>query len=61
MDRAAAPVFQRLQDIVANDVPVLPLRQGKQYVASRDTLTGVERALNTSSDLQLWELGRGNA
>ncbi|MDT9684090.1 ABC transporter substrate-binding protein [Streptomyces sp. TRM76323] len=58
---AAAPSFKRLQDIVADDVPVLPLWQGKQYVASRDTLTGVEWALNTSSDLQLWELGRGNA
>ncbi|CAL9375860.1 ABC transporter substrate-binding protein [Streptomyces sp. enrichment culture] len=58
---AAAPSFQRLQDIVAEDVPFLPLWQGKQYVASRDTLTGVEWALNTSSDLQLWELGRGNA
>ncbi|MFF8386731.1 ABC transporter substrate-binding protein [Streptomyces kanasensis] len=58
---AAAPAFQRLQDIVADDVPVLPLWQGKQYVASRDTLTGVEWALNTSSDLQLWELGRGTA
>ncbi|MFJ8696534.1 ABC transporter substrate-binding protein [Streptomyces roseolilacinus] len=58
---AAAPAFQRLQDIVADEVPVLPLWQGKQYVASRDTLTGVEWALNTSSDLQLWELGRGNA
>ncbi|MFV2119174.1 ABC transporter substrate-binding protein [Streptomyces sp. Act-28] len=58
---AAAPSFQRLQDIVAEDVPVLPLWQGKQYVASSDTLAGVEWALNTSSDLQLWELGRGNA
>ncbi|MEU2183273.1 ABC transporter substrate-binding protein [Streptomyces thermolilacinus] len=61
-DRAAAnPSFQRLQDIVAEDVPFLPLWQGKQYVASRDTLSGVEWALNTSSDLQLWELGRGIA
>ncbi|WP_236239216.1 ABC transporter substrate-binding protein [Streptomyces sp. CC228A] len=58
---AAAGTFRRLQDIVARDVPVLPLWQGKQYVASRDTLNGVEWALNTSSDLQLWELGRGTA
>ncbi|GAA4926559.1 ABC transporter substrate-binding protein [Streptomyces coeruleoprunus] len=58
---SAAPAFEKLQRIVAEDVPVLPLWQGKQYVASRDTLTGVEWALNTSSDLQLWELGRGTA
>ncbi|BAU82134.1 lipoprotein oligopeptide binding protein [Streptomyces laurentii] len=61
-DRAAAtPVFDQIQKIVAKDVPVLPLWQGKQYVAARDDLTGVEWSLNTSSDLLLWELGRGNA
>ncbi|MER6915700.1 ABC transporter substrate-binding protein [Streptomyces sp. NPDC000594] len=56
-DRTAAnDTFARLQDIVAEDVPVLPLWQGKQYVASRKGINGVERLLNGSSDLQLWEL-----
>ncbi|MFG2643921.1 ABC transporter substrate-binding protein [Streptomyces sp. NPDC048370] len=58
---AAGPVFGQIQKIVAQDVPVLPLWQGKQYVAARDDVTGVEWALNTSSDLLLWELGRGSA
>ncbi|WP_369168113.1 ABC transporter substrate-binding protein [Streptomyces sp. R28] len=48
-----------IQDIVANDVPVLPLWQGKQYVAAGDDVTGTAYALNSSSTLQLWELGRG--
>ncbi|MEU6402731.1 ABC transporter substrate-binding protein [Streptomyces sp. NPDC046985] len=48
-----------IQDIVANDVPVLPLWQGKQYVAARDDITGTAYALNSTSSLQLWELGRG--
>ncbi|MFG2625909.1 ABC transporter substrate-binding protein [Streptomyces sp. NPDC048473] len=56
---ASAKTFQQLQDIVANDVPVLPIWQGKQYVASREDLTGVEWAVNSSADLQLWELGDG--
>ncbi|MBT2444720.1 peptide-binding protein [Streptomyces sp. ISL-36] len=58
---AASPAFGQIQKIVATDVPVLPLWQGKQYVAARDDVTGVEWALNTSSDLLLWELGRGTA
>ncbi|MFI2781794.1 ABC transporter substrate-binding protein [Streptomyces sp. ALB3] len=58
---AAAPAFEKLQDIVANDVPVLPVWQGKQYVASLDGVTGVEWAVNSSADLQLWELGRGES
>lgn len=55
----AAPAITEIQDIVAEDVPVLPLWQGKQYVAARDGITGVEWSVNAISDLQLWELGRG--
>ncbi|MFD7612090.1 ABC transporter substrate-binding protein [Streptomyces sp. NPDC059828] len=57
---AASASFTKLQDIVAADVPVLPLWQGKQYVAARSEVTGVEWALNSSSDLQLWELAQGS-
>jgi peptide/nickel transport system substrate-binding protein len=56
---AAAADLTDIQDIVADDVPVLPLWQGKQYVAARDDVTGTAYALNSSSTLQLWELGRG--
>jgi peptide/nickel transport system substrate-binding protein len=54
----AAQSFGEMQDIVAEDVPVLPLWQAKQYVAARDGITGVEWSVNSISDLQLWELGR---
>ncbi|WP_030676464.1 ABC transporter substrate-binding protein [Streptomyces cellulosae] len=56
---AAAASLTDIQDIVAKDVPVLPLWQGKQYVAARDDVTGTAYVLNSSSTLQLWELGRG--
>ncbi|MFF5015899.1 ABC transporter substrate-binding protein [Streptomyces sp. NPDC001165] len=55
----ATKTLTEIQDIVAEDVPVLPLWQGKQYVAARNDITGVSYALNSSSTLQLWELGRG--
>ncbi|MGW3358806.1 ABC transporter substrate-binding protein [Streptomyces bungoensis] len=55
----AAKTLTQIQDIVADDVPILPLWQGKQYVAARDDVTGVSYALNSSATLQLWELGRG--
>ncbi|KOX00416.1 MULTISPECIES: ABC transporter substrate-binding protein [Streptomyces] len=55
----ASKSLNQIQDIVAEDVPILPLWQGKQYVAARDNVTGVAYALNSSSTLQLWELGRG--
>ncbi|MEV7321007.1 ABC transporter substrate-binding protein [Streptomyces sp. NPDC093970] len=60
-DRASASgSLTEIQNTVADDVPVLPLWQGKQYVAARDDITGVAYALNSSASLQLWELGRGS-
>jgi peptide/nickel transport system substrate-binding protein len=56
---SASSSLTDIQDIVADDVPVLPLWQGKQYVAARDDVTGTAYVLNSSSTLQLWELGRG--
>ncbi|MGW6508953.1 ABC transporter substrate-binding protein, partial [Streptomyces niveus] len=58
---AAAKSFVEIQDIVAEDVPVLPLWQGKQYVAAADDISGVEWALNPSGELLFWELGTGSA
>ncbi|MGW5325927.1 ABC transporter substrate-binding protein [Streptomyces sp. NPDC004014] len=55
----AVKTLTEIQDTVAEDVPVLPLWQGKQYVAARDNVTGVSYALNSVASLQLWELGRG--
>ncbi|RLU92164.1 peptide-binding protein [Streptomyces griseocarneus] len=56
---SAAKLLQQAQDIVADEVPVLPLWQGKQYVAARENITGAEWALNLASELQPWELARG--
>ncbi|MFF6782298.1 ABC transporter substrate-binding protein [Streptomyces sp. NPDC012510] len=56
---SASGTLTGIQDIVADDVPVLPLWQGNQYVAARDDITGAEYALNAASTLQLWELSRG--
>ncbi|MEV0180873.1 ABC transporter substrate-binding protein [Streptomyces sp. NPDC050625] len=55
----ASKSLTEIQDLVAGDVPVLPLWQGKQYVAARSDISGTSYALNSSSTLQLWELSRG--
>ncbi|MBM9509423.1 ABC transporter substrate-binding protein [Actinacidiphila acididurans] len=53
--------FEQAEQIIANEVPILPLWQGKQYIAARADITGTEWALNASSTTQFWELGRGAA
>ncbi|WP_421106398.1 ABC transporter substrate-binding protein [Streptomyces sp. NEAU-S77] len=55
----AAGDFQTIQNTVADDVPYLPLWQGNTYVAARENITGAEYAFDSSTMLQLWELGRG--
>ncbi|MFG1807134.1 ABC transporter substrate-binding protein [Streptomyces sp. NPDC049040] len=57
---AVAPL-QQAQRIIAEGAAVLPLWQGKQYLAARDGISGAEWALNASSVTQFWELGRGPA
>ncbi|WP_369176892.1 ABC transporter substrate-binding protein [Streptomyces mutabilis] len=56
---SAVDSLNQIQEITAIDAPVIPLWQGKQYVAARDDITGTAYLLNSSSTLQVWELGRG--
>ncbi|WP_217141448.1 ABC transporter substrate-binding protein [Streptomyces sp. AC627_RSS907] len=56
---SAVDSLTEIQNITADDVPMIPLWQGKQYVAARGDVTGTAYVLNSSSSLQLWELSRG--
>ncbi|OKK17666.1 peptide-binding protein [Streptomyces sp. CB00455] len=58
-DRAAGVhEFEQAQQIFAEDVRLLPLWQGKLYVAARDDIAGAERALDPQTAMQMWELYR---
>ncbi|KRV50251.1 peptide-binding protein [Wenjunlia vitaminophila] len=52
--------FTEVQDIIAEDVPLLPLWQGKQYVAYRDGINGVQWTLDSSSTFRFWVLEKGD-
>lgn len=59
-DRAAASTdFNRLQDIVAEEVPLLPLWQGKQYAVTRPNVTGLQWSLDASTVFRFWEISKG--
>ncbi|MYX36681.1 MULTISPECIES: ABC transporter substrate-binding protein [unclassified Streptomyces] len=51
--------FAKMQEVLAQDLPMIPLYQDKQFVASREGITGAEWFLNSSSSAQFWEIGRG--
>ncbi|MEE1790543.1 ABC transporter substrate-binding protein [Streptomyces sp. BE308] len=55
---AVSQQFERAQEILVEDVRLLPLWQGKLYVASGEDIGGGERALDPQTVMQLWELYR---
>jgi peptide/nickel transport system substrate-binding protein len=56
---ATTDAFGQAQKLVAEQVPMLPLWQANQYIATRNNITGAEWALSASTTTQFWELGRG--
>ncbi|WP_236238971.1 ABC transporter substrate-binding protein [Streptomyces sp. CC228A] len=58
-DRGAVTTqFEKAQEILVKDVRLLPLWQGKQYVATSQEIGGAERALDPQTVMQVWELHR---
>ncbi|MFJ8616055.1 ABC transporter substrate-binding protein [Streptomyces clavifer] len=55
---AVAKQFRRAQEILVDDVRLLPLWQGKLYVAAGEDIGGSERALDPQTVMQMWELYR---
>ncbi|MGW6691068.1 ABC transporter substrate-binding protein [Streptomyces sp. NPDC054961] len=56
---AAATDYGRLQDIVADEVPILPLWQSKQYAVTRRNVTGLQWSLDPSTVFRFWEISKG--
>ncbi|MFJ3234109.1 ABC transporter substrate-binding protein [Streptomyces sp. NPDC086787] len=50
--------FKEAQTILANDVRLLPLWQGKQYIAANADISGAERSLDASAIMMVGELFR---
>ncbi|MEC4016684.1 ABC transporter substrate-binding protein [Streptomyces sp. H27-D2] len=50
--------FSELQDIVAEELPILPLWQGKQYAVAGPGISGLEWTLDASTVFRFWELSK---
>ncbi|MGW7441397.1 ABC transporter substrate-binding protein [Streptomyces sp. NPDC054849] len=59
-DRTAANTdYNRLQEIVAEELPILPLWQGKQYAVTRQNVNGLQWSLDASTVFRFWEISKG--
>ncbi|WP_416069634.1 ABC transporter substrate-binding protein [Streptomyces sp. AK02-01A] len=50
--------FGKIQDIVAAELPVLPLWQGKQYAVVRSNVRGYQYCLDASTVFRFWALSK---
>lgn len=60
-DRGATKsAFRELQNIIAQDVPVIPIWQGKQYAVARDGVSGLQWTLDSSTVFRFWEISKSS-
>ncbi|UQA96377.1 ABC transporter substrate-binding protein [Streptomyces halobius] len=60
-DRGATKsTFREVQDIVAQDLPVIPIWQAKQYAVARDGISGLEWTLDASTVFRFWEISKAS-
>ncbi len=50
--------MEQAQQIIVQDARLLPLWQGRQYVAASDDISGGEQALDPSTIMMMWMLHR---
>ncbi|MFP3990213.1 ABC transporter substrate-binding protein [Streptomyces sp. E11-3] len=50
--------YGELQDLVAKELPIVPIWQGKQYAAVGENVTGVEWCLDASTVFRFWEIAK---
>lgn len=50
--------YAALQEIVAEDLPVIPLWQGKQYAVAADDVDGLQWTLDASTVFRFWEISK---
>ncbi|MFE2044192.1 ABC transporter substrate-binding protein [Streptomyces sp. NPDC059477] len=59
-DRAATDKdYDQLQDLVAEEVPMIPVWQAKQYAVVGDGVYGLEYCLDASTVFRFWEISKG--
>ncbi|BBC38155.1 Peptide-binding protein [Streptomyces graminofaciens] len=55
---AVAKEFEKAQQILLDDARLIPLWQGKQYVAASEEIAGLEKVIDPATMMVMWELSR---
>ncbi|MEZ0094703.1 ABC transporter substrate-binding protein [Streptacidiphilus sp. EB129] len=57
-DQSAVDTFKKIQQVFANDAPLIPLWQNKLYIATQANVTGAQLTLDASSTFRFWLIGK---
>ncbi|WP_425086132.1 ABC transporter substrate-binding protein [Streptomyces hainanensis] len=58
-DRAeTVPDYEEIQDIVAEDLPLIPIWQGRQFAVAAESVSGLQWSLDASTVFRFGEIGR---
>jgi peptide/nickel transport system substrate-binding protein len=52
--------FATIQDIVADELPVIPLWQGRQYAVAAEDISGIQWSLDASTVFRFWEIAKSS-
>ncbi|MEH6376586.1 ABC transporter substrate-binding protein [Streptomyces sp. KLMMK] len=52
--------YAKVQNTVAQDVPILPLWQGKQYAVTNERVSGLQWSLDASTVFRFWEISKAS-
>ncbi|HKE98802.1 MAG TPA: ABC transporter substrate-binding protein [Actinomycetes bacterium] len=56
---ARSQIFAQIQQIAAQEIPTIPVWQGKQIAAVREGVTGVEKTFDPSFTFRFWLISKG--
>ncbi|WP_084703926.1 ABC transporter substrate-binding protein [Phaeacidiphilus oryzae] len=54
-------IFAQVQQTIAKDAPMVPLWQGKQYLASQADVVGLSLTVDTTNQLRFWLVGKSGS
>jgi peptide/nickel transport system substrate-binding protein len=52
------PQIEEAQQVFVDDTRLVPLWQGKQYVAANEEIAGLEKVIDPATMMTMWELYR---
>jgi peptide/nickel transport system substrate-binding protein len=55
-----AGLFEQIQEIAAQEIPIIPIWQGKQVAVTSDSISGVDQTFDPSFQFRYWLISKAS-